>query len=77
MLKFLYRPFDNQEPSILSYMGNGEIDLVINIPKTSEKVELDSDYIIRRKAVDLEHSTVYKCTDCKKICKSFKAISAI
>jgi len=52
-VKVLYRPFDNQEPSILSYMSNGEIDLVINIPKTSEKVELDNDYIIRRKAVDL------------------------
>ena len=27
--------------------------MVINIPKSAEKVELDSDYIIRRKAVDL------------------------
>jgi len=33
--------------------GASEIDMVINIPKTAEKVELDSDYIIRRKAVDL------------------------
>jgi len=49
----LYRPFDEKEPSILTYLGNGEIDMVINIPKTSEKVELDSDYIVRRKAVDL------------------------
>ena len=49
----LYRPFDEKEPSILTYLGNGEIDMVINIPKSAEKVELDSDYIIRRKAVDL------------------------
>lgn len=52
-VEVLYRPFDNQEPSILTYMNEGKIDLVINIPKTAEKVELDSDYIIRRKAVDL------------------------
>ncbi|MDP4115236.1 MAG: carbamoyl-phosphate synthase (glutamine-hydrolyzing) large subunit, partial [Bacteroidota bacterium] len=49
----LSRPFDELEPSILSYMAEGKIDLIINVPKTSEKVELDSDYIIRRKAVDL------------------------
>ena len=35
------------------YLNDGKIDLVINIPKSAEKVELDSDYIIRRKAVDL------------------------
>jgi carbamoyl-phosphate synthase large subunit len=52
-VEILYRPFDNKEPSILSYMAEGKIDMVINIPKTNEKVELDSDYIIRRKAVDL------------------------
>ncbi len=52
-VEVLYRPFDEKEPSILTYLGNGEIDMVINIPKSAEKVELDSDYIIRRKAVDL------------------------
>jgi carbamoyl-phosphate synthase large subunit len=49
----LYRPLDEMEPAILTYLAEGKIDMVINIPKTSEKVELDSDYIIRRKAVDL------------------------
>jgi carbamoyl-phosphate synthase large subunit len=52
-VEVLYRPFDEKEPSILTYLGNSEIDMVINIPKSAEKVELDSDYIIRRKAVDL------------------------
>ena len=52
-VEILYRPFDNTEPGILTYLSEGKIDLVINIPKTAEKVELDSDYIIRRKAVDL------------------------
>jgi len=49
----LHRPFDKEEPSILTYLAEGKIDLVINIPKTTEKNELDSDYIVRRKAIDL------------------------
>jgi carbamoyl-phosphate synthase large subunit len=49
----LFRSFENKEPSILTYMAEGKIDMVINIPKTSEKTELDNDYLIRRKAVDL------------------------
>ena len=52
-IEILYRPFDEKEPAILTYLADGKIDMVINIPKSSEKVELDSDYIIRRKAVDL------------------------
>jgi carbamoyl-phosphate synthase large subunit len=49
----LYRSFENKEPSILTYLNEGKIDFVINIPKTSEKVELDNDYLIRRVAIDL------------------------
>ncbi|NOX65308.1 MAG: carbamoyl-phosphate synthase (glutamine-hydrolyzing) large subunit [Chlorobi bacterium] len=49
----LYRPYTKQEPNILTYMENSKIDLVINIPKSNEKDELDSDYFIRRKAIDL------------------------
>ncbi|MEN8191358.1 MAG: carbamoyl-phosphate synthase (glutamine-hydrolyzing) large subunit [Bacteroidota bacterium] len=49
----LNRPYTKKEPNILTYMSEGEIDLVINIPKSNEKDELDSDYFIRRKAVDL------------------------
>jgi carbamoyl-phosphate synthase large subunit len=52
-IELLFRPFDNKEPGVLTYMDEGKIDLVINIPKSSEKVELDRHYIIRRKAVDL------------------------
>ena len=37
----------------LSIIESGKIDLVINIPKTTLKEELDNDYLIRRKAVDL------------------------
>jgi len=52
-VEVLNRPFDKKEPSILSYLADGKIDLVINIPKTTDKEELDSDYLIRRSAVDL------------------------
>jgi len=48
----LYWPLDNKEPNTLTYIADGKIDLVINIPKNIEKEELDNDYQIRRKAVD-------------------------
>jgi carbamoyl-phosphate synthase large subunit len=48
----LYWPLENKEPNTLSYISDGKIDLVINIPKNIEKEELDNDYLIRRKAVD-------------------------
>ena len=50
--KILNWPLENKEPNTLSYIANGKIDLVINIPKNIEKNELDNDYYIRRKAVD-------------------------
>jgi carbamoyl-phosphate synthase large subunit len=50
--KTLYWPLENKEPNTLSYIADGKIDLVINIPKNIEKEELDNDYLIRRKAVD-------------------------
>ncbi len=48
----LYWPSENKEPNTLTYLADGKIDLVINIPKNIEKEELDNDYLIRRKAVD-------------------------
>jgi carbamoyl-phosphate synthase large subunit len=69
-VEVLYRPFDNKEPSILTHMSEGKIDLVINIPKTAEKVELDSDYIIRRKAVDLNIPLLTNIQIAKRFIKS-------
>ncbi len=48
----LYWPLDEREPNTLTYLEEKKIDLVINIPKNTEKEELDNDYLIRRKAVD-------------------------
>ncbi|RPI75804.1 MAG: carbamoyl-phosphate synthase (glutamine-hydrolyzing) large subunit [Ignavibacteriales bacterium] len=74
-VEILYRPFDNKEPSILSYMADGKIDMVINIPKTNEKVELDSDYIIRRKAVDLNIPLFTNLQFAKRFFKALKHYS--
>jgi carbamoyl-phosphate synthase large subunit len=71
-VEVLYRPFDNMEPSILTYLSEGKIDLVINIPKTAEKVELDSDYIIRRKAVDLNIPLLTNIQIAKRFIKALK-----
>ncbi|MBW1691063.1 MAG: carbamoyl-phosphate synthase (glutamine-hydrolyzing) large subunit [Deltaproteobacteria bacterium] len=51
--KVLHWPLENKKPNVLSYISDGKIDLVINIPKDIEKEELDNYYLIRRKAVDL------------------------
>jgi carbamoyl-phosphate synthase large subunit len=48
----LYWPLENTEPNTLTYIADGLIDFVINIPKNIEKEELDNDYLIRRKAID-------------------------
>jgi len=69
-VEVLWRPFDEQEPSILTYLSEGKIDLVINIPKTAEKTELDSDYIIRRKAVDMNVPLITNIQFAKRFVKS-------
>ena len=71
-VNILFRPYDNHEPSILSYLANSEIDLVINIPKSAEKVELDSDYIIRRKAIDLNIPLITNIQFAKRFIKALK-----
>jgi len=45
-------PLEKREPNILTFIEEGKLDLIINIPKSHEEVELTNDYIIRRKAVD-------------------------
>ncbi|MCK4233772.1 carbamoyl-phosphate synthase large subunit, partial [candidate division WOR-3 bacterium] len=50
--KVLFWPLEDREPNTLSYISEGKVDLVINIPKNIEKEELDNDYLIRRKTID-------------------------
>ncbi|MBI2545626.1 carbamoyl-phosphate synthase (glutamine-hydrolyzing) large subunit [Candidatus Woesearchaeota archaeon] len=48
----VYWPLDKKQPNVMQFLESGSVDLVINIPKSSEKIELDNDYIIRRMAID-------------------------
>ncbi|MBI2130664.1 carbamoyl-phosphate synthase (glutamine-hydrolyzing) large subunit [Candidatus Woesearchaeota archaeon] len=52
----LHWPSENKEPNAATYLQEGKIDLVINIPKSLEEPELENDYLIRRKAVDFNIS---------------------
>ncbi len=45
-------PLEKESPNAVDYIKERKIDLVINIPKHYQKVELTNDYIIRRTAVD-------------------------
>ncbi len=48
----VYWPDIKQEPNAYNLIKNGDVDMVINIPKTLESKELNNDYSIRRAAVD-------------------------
>jgi len=63
-------PLDNVEPNVITYLDNGRIDLVINIPKSTEKSELDNDYLIRRKAVDMNINLITNVQVAKRFIKS-------
>jgi carbamoyl-phosphate synthase large subunit len=44
---------DGNRNSVLSFLQERKIDVVINIPRNDETSQLEYDYLIRRKAVDL------------------------
>ena len=48
----LFLPEENKTPNILDFIKSKKIDLVINIPKSLSRDVLNSDYLIRRTAVD-------------------------
>ena len=66
----LHWPLDKLEPNIIEYLNDGKIDLVINIPKNEEKFELDNDYIIRRKAIDLNIPLITNIKFAKRFIKA-------
>jgi carbamoyl-phosphate synthase large subunit len=65
-------PDEKVEPNVLTYMNEGKIDLVINIPKSSEKEELDNDYTIRRKAIDLNINLITNVQIAKRFIKAIR-----
>ncbi len=50
--KILNWPLDKKEPNVETYIREGKIDLIINIPKNYQEDELTNGYLIRRAAVD-------------------------
>jgi len=51
-VEVLHWPLEKEEPNALSYISEGKINLVINIPKNAERAELTNGYLIRRKSID-------------------------
>lgn len=45
-------PMEGGEPNTITYIKEGKLDLVINLPKNFQEQELTNDYHIRRTAVD-------------------------
>ncbi len=71
----LHWPLEKSEPNILTYLNEGKIDLVINIPKNEEKYELDNDYIIRRKAIDMNINLITNIQVAKRLVKALRRYS--
>ncbi|MDR3625828.1 MAG: carbamoyl-phosphate synthase large subunit, partial [Ignavibacteriaceae bacterium] len=63
-------PLEDAEPNVMTYLNEGKIDLVINIPKNQEKDELDNDYLIRRKAVDMNVNLITNIQVAKRYIKA-------
>jgi len=51
-VEILHWPLEKKEPNVVSYIKEGKIDLVINIPKSYQERELTNGYLIRRTAAD-------------------------
>jgi len=71
----LYWPLEKKEPNTLTYIADGKIDLVINIPKNIEKKELDNDYLIRRKAIDFNIPLITNLQLAKRFAESINVFS--
>jgi carbamoyl-phosphate synthase large subunit len=71
----LYWPLEKKEPNTLTYIADGLIDFVINIPKNIEKEELDNDYLIRRKAIDSNVPLVTNLQLAKRVVEAIHTIS--
>ncbi len=48
----LYPPLEESQPNVIDHLESGKIDLVINVPRSLERRDLSSGYLIRRKSVD-------------------------
>ena len=68
----LHWPLIKKEPNTITYLNSGKIDLVINIPKSEDKFELDNDYLIRRKAIDMNLNLITNVQVAKRFIKAME-----
>ena len=68
----LHWPLDKKEPNAITYLADGKIDLVINIPKNTERSELTNGYLIRRKAIDHNIPLITNLQLAKRFVKSIQ-----
>jgi carbamoyl-phosphate synthase large subunit len=68
-------PLQDEEPNTLSYIADGKVDLVINIPKNIEQEELDNDYLIRRKAIDCNVPLITNMQLAKRLVEAMSRVS--
>jgi len=71
----LYWPSEKAEPNTLTYIADGKIDLVINIPKNEDPQELENDYLIRRKAVDFNVPLITNLQLAQRFAKAISHVS--
>ena len=71
----LHWPSEKAEPNTLTYIAEGKIDLVINIPKNEDPQELENDYIIRRKAVDFNVPLITNLQLAQRFAKAVSHVS--
>jgi carbamoyl-phosphate synthase large subunit len=69
----LHWPLDKKEPNVLSYLAEGKIELVINIPKNAERTELTNGYLIRRKAIDHNIPLITNLQLAKRLVKAIQS----
>merc|ERR1719436_48100 len=48
----LYKPLVKREPNVLTYLREGKLDLVINVPDSMDSQALTDGFELRRSAVD-------------------------
>jgi len=48
----VYKPSEKKKPSVIDFIANGKIDLVVNVPENLTRVALTDGYHIRRTTVD-------------------------
>jgi len=68
-------PLEEEEPNAITYLEDGRIDLVINIPKSAERAELTNGYLIRRKAIDHNIPLITNLQLAKRLVKTLQSKS--